>query len=95
MTGHDAADRIIARLEKFNRIEAGCGLPTLESADHTWMERVHELHMRVGALGAARHDMRPSMSDLESLGAWVVATMIAVDEAERVDVASGDMEAAA
>ena len=95
MTAHQAAQRALARLAKLNRVESGCGLPRLEDADMSWPERVHELHMRVGTLGAARHDMRPAISDLEALGAWVLASMVAVDAAEHADVTSGDAGARA
>lgn len=94
MNIEQAAQRVVARLARFNRVETGCGLPKLEAADLTWPARIHELHMRVGTLGAARHDMRPTMGDLEAVGACVLATMLAVANAEEIDAAAGEERAA-
>lgn len=79
-----------AKLDHLNGMQRRLGLPELEHADMTWLERQMELDARVNAV--CRSHMangRPSMEVLDALGAWVVACKIALAEAEEVDVTSG------
>lgn len=86
-----AADLIAAKLEELNRthMAAGGGAP-LQLEAWEWGRRAEEMRARVDLLAADG----PSMPLLAALGAHVLAAMLALDEAELADPASGDEVAA-
>lgn len=67
------------------------GFPALHEADVSWPSFGRELQARLSMVALQTCNAgRPSMNALETLGAWVVIAMLALDAAEAVDVASGD-----
>lgn len=96
MNPHTAARDLAECLQFFNDEHRTMGLPPLEHADKTWTERQHELDVRVNQLAAEIHQhRRPSMAMLDALGAHVLATKLALAQAEEFDIASGDSGIAA
>lgn len=82
----DALDLVAAKFRILNARQRACGLPPLHEADLTWEHRAAELQARVNLLAADG----PSMDLLAAVGAHTVAAMLALDEAEMVNVASGE-----
>lgn len=79
-------EAISRKLDRLNDTQMATGLPPLQLADVTWEWRARELRARVNLLAADG----PSFDLLASLGAHVLAALLALDRAEMVDVASGE-----
>lgn len=92
----DAMGLIARKLDQLNdrHLMTG-GRVALQREDMSWRDRALDLHHRVGLVWLeAEQGERPSMDHVLSLGAAVLAFVLALDAAEVVDVASGGEEAA-
>ena len=95
MTARESLALIERRNRVLNRRETSIGLPPLHEGDAHWPAIVREMQKRLGfvALQTVR-DGRPSMLSLETVGAWVVAAMMMLDQVEQADPATGEELAA-
>lgn len=86
----DAINRIGVKADDLNARETRMGMPALHEADVSWPSFGRELQARLNLVGLQTCQVgRPSMAALESLGAWVVVSMLALDAAEIMDVTTG------
>jgi hypothetical protein len=87
----DALSAIARKLDALNASETRMGLPALEDADWEWERRTMELQRRVQRIVHRAEDgRRPDEEMLTSIGAHVLAYLVALHRAELTDVASGD-----
>lgn len=82
----DAQTLVARKLQALNDRQARCGRPPLQREDFTPEQRVRELYARVNLMAADGM----TMDLLASLGAHVYACMLALDQAEVMDPASGE-----
>jgi hypothetical protein len=88
---HDALSAIARKLDRLNSAETGMGLPPIEDAPWEWERRVQELHRRVQSLvHRVEDDRRPDEEMLTSVGAHVLAFLVALHRAEMADPTSGN-----
>lgn len=88
---HDALSAIARKLDRLNAAETRHGLPTLEDNGLTWEQRTSELERLVARVAhQVVEDRRPDEQYLTSLGAHVLAFLIALHRAEMLDVGSGN-----
>ena len=87
--------RVIGQLtgavEKADRLQQGMGLLPISADDsRSWHDWQEELDCRVNRIASEiRAHGRPSHEMVASLGAQVVALLLAVDRAEQLDLTSG------
>jgi hypothetical protein len=87
----DALSAIARKLDGINATETRYGRPALEENDWEWERRTMELQRLLNRLiHRAEDGRRPNEKTLTSIGAHVLAYLVALHRAELTDVASGD-----
>ena len=87
---HDALSSIARKLDRLNAAETRHGLPTLENSNLTWEQRTAELERLVARVAhRVVEDRRPDEKTLTSLGAHVLAFLVALHRAEMLDPMTG------
>jgi hypothetical protein len=102
MTAHEALEEIHGTLNQLDRAHdkadgryshtRGTLIPPSQIGDWSWGTWQEQLDHYVNRIAAEIHENgRPSHAMLDRLGAWTVATKMALARAENMDVTTGDL----